>query len=202
MIKSYTEVRMTTAQFKEAFRRGLGSAMIALRNSDNREAYKEVILWCCLHNTCYDMQFDGDRSNYLFSAIYLFEDRSYFENAIIEKYRQKKIDTWLFDQLSGLLYYFAANDSEAARDALYQKFEEMIHQLPRIRNEKEARREGSQLEWLCIWLTMLDGIAAFKILFYAVLFIKIKGFFQFGKKLCHIVIFSGLYQIFFIFKFS
>ena len=156
---------MTTAQFKEAFRRGLGSAMIALQNSDSREAYKEVILWCCLHNTCYDMQFDGDRSNYLFSAIYLFEDRSYFENAIIEKYRQKKIDTWLFDQLSGLLYYFAANDSETAREALYQRFDELIHRLPRIRNEKEARREGGQFEWLCIWLTMLDGIAAFKILF-------------------------------------
>ena len=153
---------MTTAQFKEAFRRGLGSAMIELRSSDNRDAYKVVILWCCLHNTCYDMQSEGDRSTYLYSAIDLFEDKAYFEYAIIKKYQQREIDTWLFEQLSGLLYYFAANGSEAARDALYQRFEELIHRLPRIRNEHTLREEGGQFEWLCVWLTSLDGFAAFK----------------------------------------
>ena len=98
---------MNKSQFKKAFMQGLGSAYIELKNISSRERYKEIILWCCLHNTCYDMQCEGGRGIYLYNAIKLYEDKSIFEDAIIKKFMKKKLDAWLFDQFCDLLFQFA-----------------------------------------------------------------------------------------------
>jgi hypothetical protein len=55
---------MTKDQFKKAFRRGLGSAIVELKTCTCREKYTDIVLWCCLHNTCYDAQCEGGRGVY------------------------------------------------------------------------------------------------------------------------------------------
>ncbi|BBI35589.1 hypothetical protein KCTCHS21_49880 [Cohnella abietis] len=55
------ERKLTRTQFKEAFKRGLGHSYIELKESNCREKYKDIILWSCLRNTCYDMQSEGKR---------------------------------------------------------------------------------------------------------------------------------------------
>jgi len=60
---------MTKRKFKEAFRRGLGSTYLELKSCNHIDDYKDVVLWCCLHDTCYDSQCEGGRGIYLYNAI-------------------------------------------------------------------------------------------------------------------------------------
>jgi hypothetical protein len=153
---------MTKSQFKEAFRRGLGSAYIELKNCSSLEKYKDIVLWCCLHNTCYDMQCEGERGIYLYDSISLYEDRNPFEEAIIKKFMNKKLDTWVFDQLCNLLCRFAMDGSLRARDALYGKYDKLFTLLSSKRDISSLCTERDNFEWLCVWLTSLDGFRAFK----------------------------------------
>jgi len=56
--------KLTKTRFKEAFKRGLGCSYVELKESDNREKYKDIVLWSCLRNTCYDMQCEGGREGF------------------------------------------------------------------------------------------------------------------------------------------
>lgn len=152
------ERKLTKTHFKEAFKRGLGNSYIELKESTNREQYKDIVLWSCLRNTCYDMQCEGGRGIFLYNAICLFEDRSLFEDAIIQKFMQKNLDTWLFDQLCELLYLFSVDGSIIARESLYGKYNTLLGSL----SHRTKRNEKANLEWLCVWLTSLDGFLAFK----------------------------------------
>ncbi|KUP25427.1 hypothetical protein [Paenibacillus sp. DMB5] len=145
-------------QFKEAFKRGLGSSYLMLKESNNREKYRDIVLWCCLRNTCYDTQCEGGRGSFLYQAIFLYENKDYFEEAIIRKFMQKNLDMGLFSQLCELLYLFAADGSMKAREALYEKYNALLGSLSR-RNSSAVRES---LEWLSVWLTSLDGFPAFK----------------------------------------
>lgn len=153
---------MTKNKFKEAFRRGLGSAYLELKNSDHIEDFKDIVLWCCLHNTCYDMQCEGGRGTYLYNAIDLYEDKSFFEKAIIKKFSKGKLYTWLFDQLCDLLFQFAMDGSRRAREALYEKYDTLFTLLSRKRKIDSSCTERDNFEWLCVWITSLDGFRAFK----------------------------------------
>ncbi len=153
---------MTKAQFKEAFKRGLGSAYLELKNCNNLEEYKEIVLWCCLHNTCYDMQCEGSRGIYLYNAISLYEDKSYFEDAIINHFEKVNLDTWLFEQFCDLLFQFAMDGSQHAREALYKKYDALFTILSKKRKIGSICLERDRFEWLCIWLTSLDGFSAYK----------------------------------------
>ncbi|BBI35588.1 hypothetical protein KCTCHS21_49870 [Cohnella abietis] len=95
---------------------------------------------------------------FLYNAISLFEDRSYFEEAIIQKFMQKNLDTWLFDQLCELLYLFSVDGSIRARESLYEKYNTLLGLL----SHRTNRVDKDNLEWLCVWLTTLDGFPAFK----------------------------------------
>lgn len=129
-----------------------------LKESNNREKYMDIVLWCCLRNTRYDMQCEGGRGSFLYKAICLYEDKSCFEEAIIRKFMQKNLDTGLFSQLCELLYLFAAEGSTKPRETLYEKYNALLGLLSRRNNP--AVKES--LEWLCVWLTSLDGFSAFK----------------------------------------
>lgn len=74
-----------------------------------------------------------------------------------------KIDTWLFEQLCNLLCRFATDGSLKAREALYLKYNSLFTFLSKrayIRNP--TCNERDEFEWLCIWITSLDGFTAFK----------------------------------------
>lgn len=104
------------------------------------------------------MQCEGGRGIFLYNAICLYEDKSFFEEAIIQKYMQKNLDTWLFDQLCELLYLFALDGSIRARESLYEKYNMLLGLL----SPRSNRTVKDNFEWLCVWLTSLDGFPAFK----------------------------------------
>lgn len=154
---------MTKVQFKEAFRRGLGCAYLELQNPNSREKFKDIVLWCCIHNTCYDMQCEGSRGYYLYTAIQLYEEKSFFEDALINNYlRKSQLDTWLFEQYSDFLFHFAKNGSNKAHNALYEKYNTLLLRLSKIRKKGATWPDRDIFEWLCVWLTSLDGFHAYK----------------------------------------
>lgn len=153
---------MTKTRFKKALRRGLGSALITLKQHENPEEFKDIVLWCCLHVTSYDAQSEGNRSKYLYHVIDTFEDKAYFEDAIFERFLKDGIETWLFEQLCGLVYQFASNGSVKARNALYQKYETLFHMLAETRHRITVGQERECFEWLCIRLIKMDGFDTFK----------------------------------------
>lgn len=153
---------MTKNQFKEAFKRGLGRALIELQRTDNPDKYKEIILWGCLSNTCYDTQCEGGRADYLYTAIQVFGDTSYFENEVIRKFWGKTVDMWLFDQLGDLLYLFAKDGSKEARDALNSKYDALFRFLSNKKSFNPVCSERDAFEAIAVLLTSLDGFSRFK----------------------------------------
>ena len=154
---------MTKKQFKHDFLRGLGSAIIELQSGNHPEKYSDTVLYGCLHNTTYDMQIEGDRGWYLYYAAQLVGDYRTVESAVIKKFCQIKDDHWLFVQLTSILYRFASDGSEAARDALYCQYEKLLKELSlRKRKRNGTYPRCDMFDWLCVWLTSLDGWSAYK----------------------------------------
>lgn len=153
---------MTKREFKENLKRGLGSAIVELKSCSTPEKYKEIILWCCLHNTCYDMQCEGGRGIYLYNAICIFEDHTYFEDEIILHFKNNNLASWLYDQYCELLYLFAKDGSKNARNVLYEKYDSLFALLSKKRRVGKTWPDRDHFEWLCVWLTSLDGIRQFK----------------------------------------
>lgn len=154
---------MIKKQFKHDFLRGLGSALIELQSSNNPKKYMDIVRYGCLHDTTYDMQSEGDRGWYLYYAAILAGDKEVIEAAIIQKFFRVAEDIWLFDQLTSILYHYASGGSETARAALYQQYESFLKEL----SPKKVKRNGTyprrdMFDWLCVWLTSLDGWSAFK----------------------------------------
>ena len=154
---------MTKKQFKHDFLRGLGSALIELQTGDNPNQFYDIVRYGCLHNTTYDMQCEGDRGCYLSEAARLTGEKDAIESAVIQKFLRVKEDTWLFEQFTSILYHFAADGSKPARAALHQQYENMLSELaPGKRKRNGIYHRRDMFEWLCIWLTSLDGWSAFK----------------------------------------
>jgi hypothetical protein len=152
---------VTKAEFKEAMKRGLGRCIIELDKQNNIEKYREIVLWGCLRNLAYDTQCEGSRAEYMYILQSKFQD-DYFETRILEKYKNSFKDSWLFDHYSEMLYWFAVDGSNRARRALYDKFEELLKYNSQKKQHKIYRSQREQFEWLCIWITNLDGFNAFK----------------------------------------
>lgn len=151
---------MTIKTFSHALRRGLGSAIIELQTNPNREQYKNIVLRCCLNDIAYDTQTEGSRGYYLYTAIKTFDDSKIFLDKMIEKFGKRPY--WrLSEQLFNTLNCFANDGSEAAREALENKYDELKKRLPMMRNYNHGIYEREQLESLMI--RKLDGgFKAFK----------------------------------------
>ena len=77
-----------------------------------------MLLRCCLRDISYDWQSEGSRGHYLYDALLASGEPEYYERAIIEKSLSRCSDG-LFYQLSAILYRFADDGSEDAKEALH-----------------------------------------------------------------------------------
>ena len=57
---------------------GLGRCVLALREAENIEKYRDIVLWGCLHNLSYDTQCEGTRAAYIYQLVSFFHDDAYF----------------------------------------------------------------------------------------------------------------------------
>ena len=153
---------MTKATFRHDFLRGSGSALIELQSNANTAQFSDIIFHGCLNNTTYDIQCEGDRGWYLHQAAKLSGDEIALEEAVVQKFFRIGKDIWLFNQLTSILYHFAVDGSETSRNAIYHQYENMLLELSRKRAFKQICNRRDMFDWLCVWLTSLDGWSAFK----------------------------------------
>ena len=150
---------MTEKAFSQAFRRGLGSAIIELKNAEDKTVYRNIVLRCCLRNISYDWQAEGTKGFYLYQAICALGEKNEFEIIIIDKFLSR-CDDILFRQLTDILSYSAQDGSLPAKDALYKKYDYFLSKNARL--IKNRIDEGFQWEKVATRLFSIDGFSAFK----------------------------------------
>jgi len=111
---------MTLKTFAYDFRRGLGSAIIELKNNPEREKYRDIVMRYCLKDIAYDTQAEGTKGYYLYTAINCFDKHEDFLNAIIEKL-SKKLSWRLSEQLFDILVCFSEAGNKIAKKTLEEK---------------------------------------------------------------------------------
>ncbi len=151
---------MTEKDFSQDLRRGLGSAIVELKNNENREQYRDVVLRCCLRDIAYDTQVEGTKGYYLYTAIKTFDNPEMFLNKIAGKF-EKRLYWRLSEQLCDALYCFSNDGYKIAAEALDKKYDELKKRLPLMRNYRLDFCERELFERLMI--SKLDsGFKAFK----------------------------------------
>ena len=145
---------MTKKDFKASMLRGLGRCVKAVRQKP--EKYRHIVLWACTRDIAYDAQCEGTRSWYVYTMVNTYTDKKPFINAAAEalkKYRPN--GGWDLLHLSELLMFFALDGDEFARQAVEEKYNEL---LIAMRNRKSRPNRVfhtlSDLEQLGLVLTV------------------------------------------------
>ena len=74
---------MTERTFSQALRWGLGSAIVELKNAENKRAYRDILLRRCLRDIAYDWQSEGTKGHYLYVALLASGEPEYYEKTLI-----------------------------------------------------------------------------------------------------------------------
>lgn len=148
---------MNKREFEYAMKRGLGRCIPELKENDDIEKFRDIVLKGCLNNYSYDTQCEGTRSEYMYVLQSCYEDE-YFADKIIKKFCGRISKPWLFDHLANLLYFFAQDGSKKAYDAMIYKYNYIYERL----RCNTGRDTWEQFECLCVWLVTLEGFARFK----------------------------------------
>jgi hypothetical protein len=94
------ETTMIYRNLSQELRRGLGGAIVELKNAKDKSAYHDILLRCCFRDISYDWQVEGTKGFYLYQAICALDEKDEFEEIIIGKFLSRCYNR-LFCQLAG-----------------------------------------------------------------------------------------------------
>lgn len=151
---------VTERAFSQALRRGLGSAIRALKNSEDKTAYRGALLRCCLRDISYDWQSEGTKGYYLYDALLASGEPEYYEGTIIKKFLSR-CSNGVFYQMVAILYRFADDGNEDAKEALRSKYEYFVSKKGRLADNISVD-EGAQWDEVVFHMMHIDGFFAFK----------------------------------------
>lgn len=144
---------MTKKEFKCAMQRGLGRCILELEKAEDKEKYRELVLWGCTHELTYDAQSEGSRAYYFYEIINLFPNISSFLQATAKRMKQCiKSSSWEFSQCCQLLALYAADGNVYAEKELQICYNYLFDLLKRKRTI-EANGifpERDNFEELCV----------------------------------------------------
>ena len=152
---------MTEKHFLHQLRRGLGSAIVELYENPNRDKYRDIVLRCCLKDIGYDIQVEGTKGDYLYSAICALNAKDEFEDIIINAFL-KRLKHNLFRQLADILWLYVDDGSEKARNAFHVKYQNLMERLLTQREFPLKLCEREQFEYLMIWEVDTHNWSGFK----------------------------------------
>lgn len=146
---------MTKKTFKHDMQRGLGSCVLELQNTRDRERFRPLVLWGCSRDMAYDAQCEGCRSIYLYQLIMQFPDQEPFMD-IVEKrlFRSMRSRGWEFLQDCEILSCFAQDGKQRAWHILQSGYGELLRILYGKRKYGKDGRlpERDNFESLCVTL--------------------------------------------------
>jgi hypothetical protein len=153
---------MTEIEFSQKLRRGLGDAIIELKENPDRARYQDIVLRCCLRDISYDWQSEGTKGRYLYSAICALGVKDHFGKILSNRFLSRCPDR-LFSQLADILSCYASDGSEFAKDAFRKKYSYFASKNGRmINNVHLGTDEGFQWEKVACCLLEIDGFSALK----------------------------------------
>lgn len=113
--------------FKQNMLRGLGKCHIDILKSNNREIFREDILYGALNPISYDIYYEETKCWYIYDLILGMRDNDYFENKIIEKLEKSKVlSIKVFNHLTDLLDQFAYDGSTRAKNVLEEQYQLLL----------------------------------------------------------------------------
>jgi hypothetical protein len=155
---------MTMRRFRHDIERGLGSALIELRASDDTRRYLDAVRYACLHVTSSNVQDEGPRGWYLHQAATLVDGDGILVD-ITARYALAfpQCHTDLFEQLSNIVSEYALTGNGTARDALHAKYDQLLLRMHTHRRFRYGYyTERDEFFSLCRHLLTIDGWSAFK----------------------------------------
>jgi len=139
-------------------RRGLGSAIVFLQNTGDKQRYRDAVLACCLRDIGYDVQAEGTKGLYLYFAIGALGDEDYFIGPVIDRLLSGRCSDRLEQQLVDLLAAFAKDGNPIAAGALRTRYGQFAGK------RRLSRRDCRDCRWEYVALVLLDidGFAGFR----------------------------------------
>ena len=160
MIAQSSESSMSLRTFTRSLRRGLGSAIVELKNNPEREKYRDIVMRSCLKDIAYDTQVEGTKGYYLYTAINMLDNQDEFLRKVSAKFSESLY--WrLSEQLFDILCCFSKDGYKDADHALDNKYCDLIARLPGLRCYNLSYCEREQLESLMI-RKLNDGFESYK----------------------------------------
>lgn len=152
---------MTEKEFLHQLRRGIGSAIIELKQNDNREKYKEIVYRCCLKDIGYDTQVEGTKGYYLYTALSALGSEDEFLEVITKAYMER-LPHRLMQQLTDILLSYVQDGSSKAATVLRDKYGQLKERLTKQKDFPYRYCEREQFEELMIVTIILGKWRAFK----------------------------------------
>lgn len=113
--------------FKQNMLRGLGKCHIDMLKSNNKEIFREDILYGTLNPISCDPFFEGTKCWYIYDLILGMQDNDYFENQIIDKLEKStNLSINMFNHLTDLLDQFAYDGSIRAKNVLEEQYQLLL----------------------------------------------------------------------------
>lgn len=149
-------------EFKSLMLRGRGRAVIALRQAEDKEKYRDLVLWACRRNMAFDPQCEGTRARYVYDMVCCYEDRGPFLEAALGRFRSCRGRSWFFEHCCELIACFASGGDPRADLALRERYADFRMELGRRKNVDPVLLE--HFESLTDALLTVDPTAAARIM--------------------------------------
>jgi len=127
-------------QFASAMKKGLGRAMIHVSHYglDNVD---DLVLDACIHNYCYDIQVEPNRSGWLFQMFGKSDRYSKFSEIILDRLKTET-DLYNLAQLCGIAKKMAMNGDNNAREGLRER----VLEIAKTATSDDSVGEGAWIE--------------------------------------------------------
>ena len=140
---------MTGEEFLHQLRRGIGSAILELRQNEYREKYKEIVYRCCLKDIGYDTQVEGTKGYYLYTAISALGCEDEFLETITKVYMER-LPHRLMRQFTDILLSYVRDGSSKAATVLRNKYDQLKERLTKQKDFPYRYCEREQFEELMV----------------------------------------------------
>lgn len=147
-----------TEQFRHFMLAGHGRTFALLEG--NEEAFRETVLYGCLHDISFDMQCEGSRGLFMYNLALQYEKPDYFLSRAIEQFMYEEINTnWHeINHLCDFIEAFAGDGNAAAQKAIEDKYEQLYTHLMSVRMSSKAMRILECYEYMAICILQQDDI--------------------------------------------
>lgn len=139
---------MERNEFERAIKLGLGRIILYLQKHDAKP-FRDIILYCCLHNISIQTQVEGYKTNYVADIIALTGETEFYREKIMDAAYtiDLQADDFTKDQyhIFNLVHQFALRGDAGARQFVYDSFLEHLS------------RKDTPFAWQIVELDKLDG---------------------------------------------